>query len=251
MEQADPGPESNGQPIGASKESSGRSGQLRVVVGEDNFLAREALLRVFERAPGFDVVAACGDLAELRTAIDEKEPDVVVTDIRMPPTNYDEGIQLASELRSTHPDIGVVVLSQHDDPSYAMLLFEEGSGGRAYLLKETLKSPAALTDALQTVAEGGSIVDPLVVEKLLAARQRSEDSRLDSLTPRELEVLGLVAEGKSNGAIADELFVTKRAIERHTNGIFGKLGLQDGNGTSRRVKAALLHLSGRRIESDA
>src|SRR5205809_560931 len=160
---------------------------IRVVLGEDSFLAREAIEGVLERAEGIELVGACSDLDSLRAAIDETLPDVVVTDIRMPPDNSDEGIRLAAELRSKHPKIGVVVLSQHAEPIYATTLFEDGSGRRAYLLKESLKDQAELNRALRTVAEGGSVVDPIVVEQLVEARRKREDAQLDALTRRELE----------------------------------------------------------------
>src|SRR5436190_789904 len=217
---------------------------IRVVLGEDNFLAREAIRGVLERAEGIELIAACGDLDSLRAAIDETRPDVVVTDIRMPPDNTDEGIRLAAELRSSHPEIGVVVLSQHAEPLYATTLFEEGSERRAYLLKESLKDQAELSRALKTVAEGGSVVDPVVVEQLVEARRRREDAHLEALTPRELETLGLIAEGRSNAAIAEKLVVTKRAVERHINSIFLKLDLRDAEDVSRRVMAALRYLAG-------
>jgi len=217
---------------------------VRVVLGEDSFLAREAIEGVLERAEGIELVAACSDLDSLRAAIDEKLPDVVVTDIRMPPDNSDEGIRLAAELRSKHPEIGVVVLSQHAEPIYATTLFEEGSERRAYVLKESVKDQAELSRALKTVAEGGSVVDPIVVEQLVEARRRHEDAQLDALTPRELEILGMIAEGQSNAAIADKLVVTKRAVERHINSIFLKLDLRDAEDVSRRVMAALRYLAG-------
>ena len=217
---------------------------IRVVLGEDSFLAREAVGSVLETADGVELVAAAGDLESLRALIEAESPDVVVTDIRMPPDNADEGIRLAAELRSTHPEIGVVVLSQHAEPTYAMLLFEEGSERRAYLLKQSLKDQAELTRALKTVAEGGSVVDPIVVEQLVEARRSQEDSRLDGLTRRELEILGMIAEGRSNAAIAESLVVTKRAVERHINSIFLKLDLREAEDVSRRVKAALMYLAG-------
>jgi DNA-binding NarL/FixJ family response regulator len=224
------------------------SDRIRVIVGEDSFLTREAITALLRSTEGVELVAACEDADALRAAIEREHPDVVLTDIRMPPSRLDEGIKLATELRETRPEIGVVVLTQHAEPGYAALLFDGGSEGRAYLLKESLKDRAELVRALRTVAEGGSVVDPLVVDQLLTARTRREDSRLASLTPRELEILGLIAEGRSNGAIADKLFVTKRAVERHINSIFLKLGLRDGGDVSRRVKAALLYLSGETAE---
>jgi DNA-binding NarL/FixJ family response regulator len=216
---------------------------IRVVLGEDNYIAREGISRVLERASGIELVAACADLETLRTTIDRALPDVVLTDIRMPPSNTDEGIRLASELRSSHPELGVVVLSQHAEPSYAAVLFADGADRRAYLLKERVKDVAELTDALRRVAEGGSVVDPRIVEELVAVRRQRERSRLDTLTPRELEILGLIAEGQSNASIAEALVITKRAVERHISGIFGKLDLGNEDDVSRRVKAAVLYLT--------
>jgi DNA-binding NarL/FixJ family response regulator len=217
---------------------------IRVVVGEDSYLAREALDGVLERVEGVEVVAVCADLDSLREAIEGARPDLVLTDIRMPPENRDEGIRLAAELRSSHPEIGVVILSQHTDPAYATALFEDGSDRRAYLLKERVKDRNELKHALETVANGGSVVDPLVVERLLTARRQRDDSRLDTLTARESEILGMIAQGRSNAAIAESLVITKRAVERHINSIFMKLNLGDEQDVSRRVKAALLYLAG-------
>jgi DNA-binding NarL/FixJ family response regulator len=217
---------------------------IRVVVGEDSFLAREAISALLSGTDGVELVATCEDVDTLRATIEEERPDVVLTDIRMPPGNRDEGIRLGMELRETQPEVGVVVLSQHAEPAYATLLFEHGSEGRAYLLKESLKDRAELVRALRTVADGGSVVDPLVVERLIANQKRREATRLASLTPRELEVLKLIAEGASNARIGKTLFVTKRAVERHINSIFLKLGLRAERDISRRVKAALLFLSG-------
>jgi DNA-binding NarL/FixJ family response regulator len=219
-------------------------GPIRVVVGEDSFLTREAISALLESTEGVELVATCEDADSLRTAIDVERPDVVLTDIRMPPGNRDEGIRLATELRETHPEIGVVVLTQHAEPGYAALLLDDGSEGRAYLLKESLRDRAELVRALRTVADGGSVIDPLVVERLLEAQRHREDVRLASLTPRELEILGLIAEGRSNAGIAEKLVVTKRAVERHINSIFMKLGLRNESEVNRRVKAALLFLSG-------
>ena len=216
---------------------------IRLILGEDSYLAREGIERVLDRADDIDLVAAYGDFDALTSAIDDEEPDVVVTDIRMPPTNTDEGIRLANHLRASHPRIGVVVLSQHIEPGYAVALFEDGSDRRAYLLKERVKDAGELTRAVRSVAEGGSVVDPAVVDVLLSSRRKREESQLAMLTPRELEILGLIAEGRSNAAIADALVVTKRAVERHINGIFLKLDLGDPEDVSRRVKAALLYLA--------
>jgi DNA-binding NarL/FixJ family response regulator len=217
---------------------------IRVVLGEDSYLASEGITRMIERAEEIELVATRNDLDSLAAAIEEEEPDVVLTDIRMPPTNTDEGIRLANELRSSKPDVGVVILSQHSDPVYAMALFESGSARRAYLLKDRVRDGTELARAVRSVVDGGSYVDPLVVEKLLQATRTREESRLDALTPRELEILALIAEGRSNAAIADHLVLTKRAVERHINGIFMKLDLGNPDDISRRVKAALIYLAG-------
>jgi len=217
---------------------------IRVILGEDSYLAREGIRRVLQQLDDVEVVGDYDDLEALLAAVQEVRPDVVLTDIRMPPTNTDEGIRLATELRSSHPEIGVVVLSQHAEAVYATALLDEGSEGRAYLLKERVKDRAELGRAIRAVAEGSSVIDPGVVEGLLRTRRQREDSRLDTLTPRELEILGLIAEGRSNAAIADALVVTKRAVERHINAIFMKLELGDSEDVSRRVKAALVYLAG-------
>lgn len=217
---------------------------IRVVYGEDNYLARQAILRVLEDEEDIDVVATCSDYDSLRLTVGDLRPDVVLADISMPPTHTDEGIRLAAELRTTHPDVGVVILSQYAEPVFAMKLLEESSDRRAYLLKERVLGRSDVTRALREVAAGRSIVDPRIIELLLIAQRRREDTRFDTLTPREQEILALVAEGLSNGAIADEIVITKRAVERYINSIFAKLSLADGEHYSRRVKAALLYLAG-------
>jgi DNA-binding NarL/FixJ family response regulator len=216
---------------------------IRVVVGEDSFLAREGIASVLGTIEGIELVEMTGDLDELRAAVERATPDVVVTDIRMPPTNTDEGIQFAEELRTSHPEVGVVILSQHAEPRYAMALLSGGSDGRAYLLKERLTDAAELRRALQNVAAGRSQIDSRVVEKLVAASER-RDSELGTLTPREFEILGLIAQGRSNRWIASHLTITKRAVERHINAIFLKLDLGEPENVNRRVRAALLYLSG-------
>ncbi len=216
---------------------------IRVVLADDSYLVREAVGHVLEQAEGIEVAAACGDCQSLVDAVARERPDVVVTDIRMPPTRTDEGLQVATELRSTHPDVGVVVLSQYADPHYGIALFETGSDGRAYLLKERIQHRGQLVSAIRAVATGGSVVDPKVVEGLIAERQRNERSTLRELTPRELEILSHVARGSSNQAIADELVLTKRAVEKHINAIFLKLDLSQADDVSRRVKAALIYLA--------
>jgi len=215
---------------------------IRVILGEDSYLVREGIRRVLEEQADIDIVANCADFDSLQTAVQELHPDVVLTDIRMPPTNTDEGISLAAELRTTHPDVGVVVLSQYAEAAYAARLFEAGSDRRGYLLKERISEPAELTRALNAVAGGGSIVDPRVVEHLLAPQQRGDSARLDTLTAREREILGLVAEGWSNAVIAERLQITKRAVERHIHAIFSKLDLGEPE-VSGRVKATLLYLA--------
>ena len=217
---------------------------LRVALGEDSYLAREGISRVLEAEDDIEIVATCEDFESLRAAVGETEPDVVLTDIRMPPTHTDEGIRLAAELRATHPAVGVVVLSQYAEPLYATKLLESGSDGRAYLLKERVTDRGELSRALREVAEGRSVVDAQIVEALLEVRRRREESGLDTLTTREQEILALIAEGWSNEAIASRLFITKRAVERHINSIFWKLELGDSADVSRRVKAALLYLAG-------
>src|SRR6185295_12852134 len=217
---------------------------LRVALGEDSYLAREGISRVLEAEDDIEIVATCEDFESLRAAVGETEPDVVLTDIRMPPTHTDEGIRLAAELRATHPAVGVVVLSQYAEPLYATKLLESGSDGRAYLLKERVTDRGELSRALREVAEGRSVVDAQIVEALLEVRRRREESGLDTLTSREQEILALIAEGWSNEAIASRLFITKRAVERHINSIFWKLELGDSADVSRRVKAALLYLAG-------
>jgi len=216
---------------------------IRVVLGEDNLLVREGVSQLLAGDPDIEVVAAVGDHPSLREACDQARPDVVLTDIRMPPTNTDEGVRLAAELRDSHPSIGVVVLSQFSDPDYALALLDRRSDGRAYLLKERVHNRAELTAAIRAVAEGGSVIDPEIVEALVEARGRAERSPLNELTAREREVLGEIAQGKSNSVIADSLFLTRRAVEKHINSIFMKLGLAGAEDVSKRVKATLMFLA--------
>ena len=216
---------------------------LRVALGEDSLLVREGIQQLLAVDPEIEIVAAAADLPSLREACERERPDVVVTDIRMPPTSTDEGIQLAAELRDLDPTIGVVVLSQFSDPIYALALLEHGSDRRAYLLKERVHNRAELMAAIRAVAEGGSMIDPKIVESLVAARSRAERSPLNELTARELEVLSEIAQGKSNTAIAGSLFLTKRAVEKHINSIFLKLGLANTEDVSKRVTATLMFLS--------
>jgi DNA-binding NarL/FixJ family response regulator len=217
---------------------------LRLAIADDSYLVREALREVLVGVPEVEVVAVCEDGHALVEAIERDPPDVVLSDIRMPPSGGNEGIHVAAELRETHPEIGVVILSQHADPSLALELFESGSEARAYLLKERIGSRSELVEAIQAVAERRSVVDPKIINALIAERARSSASPLDELTPREREVLAQVATGKSNAAIAASLFLTKRAVEKHINAIFLKLNLRETEDTSRRVKATLIYLAG-------
>jgi DNA-binding NarL/FixJ family response regulator len=216
---------------------------IRVVLADDSYLVREALTHVLAPADGVEIVATCNDGDSLLRAVAAEQPDVVVTDIRMPPSDTDEGVRVAAQLRETHPGIGVVILSQFADPRYGLALLEHGSDGRAYLLKERIQYRGQLVAAIESVAAGGSVIDAKVVEALIAERTRAADSPLNDLTPREREILTFVARGHSNQAIADELVLTKRAVEKHINSIFLKLGLTDATDVSRRVKAALIYLA--------
>jgi DNA-binding NarL/FixJ family response regulator len=216
---------------------------IAVVLAEDNALLREGLARLLEAAPDIDLVGTAADLPSLEALLESAAPDVVVTDIRMPPSGTDEGIRIAARLRAERPEVGVVVLSQHDEPAYALALLEEGSNGRAYLLKERVSEAGELVAAIQEVAAGRSVIDPRVVEGLVTATRRPRRSELDRLTPRELEVLAEMATGGSNAAIAGRLVLSERAVEKHTNSIFSKLGLTEERDLNRRVKAVLLYLA--------
>jgi DNA-binding NarL/FixJ family response regulator len=217
---------------------------IGVVLAEDNTLLRTGLVRMIEHTDDLTLLGSAGDLPELLALIEQTSPDVVVTDIRMPPTGTDEGIQVAAQLRAERPDVGVVVLSQHDDSAYALALLDGGSQGRAYLLKERVADVDELVAAIREVAAGGSVIDPKVVEGLVTASRAPRRTELDWLTPRELEVLGEMAQGKSNAAIAATLVLSERAIEKHTNSIFSKLSLSEERDVNRRVKAVLLYLQG-------
>ena len=215
---------------------------LRVLLAEDNALLRQGLERLLSSDPDLELVASVADLPSLQKAVVEHDPDVVVSDIRMPPSGTDEGVQVAAELRRERPHVGVVLLSQHADATHALTLLEGGTGGRGYLLKERVSDVGELTSAVRTVAAGGSVIDPTVVEQLVAANTRPRQTPLTALTPRELEVLGEMAQGKSNAAIAATLVLSERAIEKHTNSLFAKLGLSEERDVNRRVKAVLVYL---------
>ena len=214
-----------------------------MVLAEDNYLVREGVRRLVEAQAELELIAVCEDLDSLLAAVDEHLPDVVLTDIRMPPTGTDEGIRAAEHLRDSHPDVGVVVLSQYDEPSYAIALLERGSSGRAYLLKERVSDVVQLLAAIREVKRGGSVIDPRVVEGLVNARARAKESPLARLTPREHEIMAEMAQGKNNAAIAETLVLSERAVEKHINSIFSKLALGEEPDVHRRVKAVLLFLS--------
>ncbi len=215
---------------------------IRVVLAEDNTLLREGIARLLERAEDIELVGTAVDRPSLEALIEAESPDLVVTDIRMPPTGTDEGIQIAAALRESRPQVGVVVLSQYAEPAYALALLEGGSEGRAYLLKERVSEVDDLMAAIRTVAEGGSVIDSKVVESLVSTKT-PKTSDIDRLTPREREILSEMAQGKSNAAIAGALVLSTRAVEKHTNSIFSKLGLSEEIDVNRRVKAVLLYLA--------
>jgi DNA-binding NarL/FixJ family response regulator len=216
---------------------------IRVVVAEDSLIVREGLQQLLAASPNVEVVAAYGDVEAVLDAVERDRPDVVLTDIRMPPSNTDEGIRLANHLREGRPTTGVVVLSQYAEPPYVLALLESGSDRRGYLLKERIHDRGQLVSAIETVALGGSVIDPKIVEVLVEANARTDSSPLAELTPRERDVLAEMAEGKSNAAIAESLVLTKRAVEKHINSIFMKLGLAASEEVSKRVKATLLFLA--------
>jgi DNA-binding NarL/FixJ family response regulator len=215
---------------------------LRVVLAEDSFLVREGVTTLLDMDPAVELVGTCADRDSLLRLVDSEVPDVVVTDIRMPPDASQEGIEVAERLRQTHPQVGVVILSQYTEPRYALMLLESGSDGRAYLLKDRLNDRGALIAAIQAVANGDSVIDPRVVEVLVAAQSRAESSPLADLTGRERQILAEIAAGKSNAAIAESLVLTKRAVEKHINSIFWKLNLHGAEDVSQRVKATLMYL---------
>jgi DNA-binding NarL/FixJ family response regulator len=214
---------------------------IRVVLAEDNALLREGIASIIRVQEGLELVGTCEDYDSLLRLVEAEQPDVVLTDIRMPPTGTDEGIRAAAHLRTARPGIGVVVLTQYASPAYALSLLEGGSEGRAYLLKERVADVEELVSAIREVAAGGSFIDPKVVEALVAG-SRASRSDLDRLTPRERETLSEMAQGKNNSAIAATLVLSERAVEKHINSIFSKLGLSEELNVNKRVKAVLLHL---------
>ena len=215
---------------------------LRVVFAEDNYLVREGTSALLGSTSDVELVAAVSDLDSLLAAVDEHRPDAVLTDIRMPPTNTTEGIEAARRIRAEHPDIGVVVLSQYAEEDYAYELLRDGAAGLGYLLKERVADVDELVRALHEVARGGSVLDPKVVEGLVSRRERAARSPLGQLTEREQEVLTHMAQGQNNAAIAKDLFLTERAVEKHINSLFHKLGLTEETDVHRRVMAVLAFL---------
>ena len=214
----------------------------RVIIAEDDALLRQGMVRLLEGVDGIEVVGEASDLSSLREGVARTNPDVVVTDIRMPPSGTDEGIQAAAWIACEHPETGVVVLSQYVNPEYAVALLAGGTGRRGYLLKERVADVDELVAAIRTVAEGGSVLDPVVVDTLVAASRTKPVSPIDRLTSREAEVLGQMAQGKSNGAIATNLFLSERGVEKHATSIFSKLGLSEELDLNRRVSAVLIYL---------
>jgi DNA-binding NarL/FixJ family response regulator len=219
---------------------------LRVVIADDHALMREGLVSLLTDQAGIEVAGTAGSLPELLGVVDEAKPDVLVTDIRMPPTNTAEGIEAAAELRTGYPDLGVVVLSQYAEPEYVRRLLGDGTAGRAYLLKSRVSEVEQLVGAIRAVAGGGSVIDPRVVEVLLSPAEAGERTELDELTGREREVLAEMAAGRSNMAIAERLYLSERTVEKHVSTIFSKLGLTEEASVNRRVAAVLAWLeSGR------
>ncbi len=216
---------------------------IRIVLAEDHYLVREGIRALLESRPDLEVAAVCGDLDSLLAAVEAEQPDVVVTDIRMPPTNTDEGIEAAARLRETHPDVGVVVLSTYANPSYALALLETGSARRSYLLKERVQDVEQLASAIHAVVEGGSVIDAKVVEVLVAENARTEGSPLSQLTPRERDVLREMAAGRSNAAIGEALFLTESSVEKVIHSIFLKFGLTWETSIHKRVKAVIVYLA--------
>ncbi|MCL7423595.1 response regulator transcription factor [Streptomyces sp. YS415] len=214
---------------------------MRVVLAEDLFLLRDGLVRLLQ-AHGFEIAAAVESGPELQRALAELEPDVAVVDVRLPPTHTDEGLQCALEARRARPGLPVLVLSQHVEQLYARELLADGDGGVGYLLKDRVFDAEQFTDAVRRVAAGGTAMDPQVIQQLLARRAAEDRRPLDRLTPREREVLELMAQGRSNAAIAGQLVVTERAIAKHTSNIFAKLDLEVSDDDNRRVLAVLAYL---------
>jgi len=213
-----------------------------VILAEDSFIVREGVKMLLEES-GYTLLAVVEDYDGLMAAVAADPPQVVITDIRMPPTRTDEGVRAAREIRAAHPDVGVVVLSQYVEPEYALSLFEDGSAGLAYLLKERVGDIEQLNTAIAAVQRGEASIDPKVVDALVEARINRKESKISRLTPRETEVMAELASGKSNAAVAEALYLSERAVEKHINSIFTKLELLPERETNRRVRAVLVYLS--------
>ncbi len=219
-----------------------RPDPIDVVFADDSYLMREAIARLLGGTDRVRLVAVCQDGTELATVLERTHPDVVVTDMRMPPSGDEEGLRISERLRREHPEIGLVVLSQFDDPALGRALLQEGAEGRAYLMKDRVHDRAELVSAIELVAAGGTAIDPTVVERMIADTDGSRSSGVATLTGREREVLALMARGMTNAAIADQLVLTRRGVEKHVGAIFSKLGLDDEAVASRRVTAVLRYL---------
>ncbi len=228
---------------GFAREPAARGRPIRVAIADDSYLIREALGEVLAPAENVVVVAVAADGDALLAAVGSERPDVVITDIRMPPSGDDEGILIARRLRDTHPDVGVIVLSQYAGPAYALALLEDGAEGRGYMLKERVHDRSELLAAIHVVSQGGTTIDPTLIDELIAVDRHPVPSPLAELTAREREVIGEMAQGKSNAAIAESLVLTKRAVEKHVGAIFQKLSLEDDEVVSRRVTAVLMYLA--------
>ena len=215
---------------------------IRIVLADDDVFVRAGLQSLLSDVEDFEVVAACGSLPDLLAAVAECDPDIVVTDIRMPPSHSDEGIQAAQALRASHPAVGVVALSLYLEPEFAVRLLDDGSARRGYLLKDHVDDVALVERAIRAIAAGGSFVDDEVVDVLLK-RRSAVNTPLAQLTPRETEILHEIATGKSNAAVATSLSISSHAVEKHINSIFSKLGLESDGETNRRVQAVLMFLS--------
>jgi DNA-binding NarL/FixJ family response regulator len=215
-----------------------------IVLAEDSFIVREGIRMLLESA-GYEILAIAETYDELVAAVDTAPPDVVITDIRMPPSRTDEGIRAARHIKDAHPEVGVVVLSQYVEPKYALGLLEGGSAGLAYLLKERVADMGQLEDAINSVRSGGSMIDSKVVDALVDARLKRKESKLHRLSPRESEVMAELATGKSNAAIAQSLYLSEGAVEKHINSIFTKLDLMPERSTNRRVLAVMMYLAER------
>jgi DNA-binding NarL/FixJ family response regulator len=218
---------------------------IRVVLAEDNYLLREGTAALLNALDGVELVATAADKDELLAKVEEKRPDVVITDIRMPPEHHTEGLAAAAEIRTQYPGTGVILLTQFADPQYAYEFLSLGASGAGYLLKERIGDIAELERSLQQVAAGGSALDPELVEALVVRKERAAGSLLGTLTPREREVLEQMAQGKNNATIAKALFLTERAVQKHINSVFSKLGLGDSTDVDRRVAAVLKLLDAR------